>query len=66
MPRRFVIAASLALAAVLACPLAVHASKLETDAVCGTAVSKSGIAAADLPDITARSAMVVGKGYLVI
>ena len=61
MPRRFVIAASLALAAVLACPLAVHASKLETDAVCGTAVSKSGIAAADLPDITARSAMVVGK-----
>lgn len=48
-------------AGALALPAPAHAQTLGTDVICGKTAEKRGIAAADLPDITAEHALVVGE-----
>lgn len=48
-------------AAVLALPVPARAQTLGTDIICGKTADKRGIATADLPDITAEHALVVGE-----
>lgn len=58
---RFFVSLAAAIALALAVPAPALAERLGTDVICGQAVSDSGIAESDAPDLTCSHAIVVGQ-----